>query len=238
MARIRTVKPEFFRHELLQDLEVTYPGKCPMLVFSGLFGHCDKAGRFEWRPRTLKLDILPFLSFDMAETLAILEKAGLIKKYTVDGSDYGIIPTFTEHQRIQGKEAYEPEKYPPPPWETSGKQQGINGETTGNQSGMQEGKGREGNKEGKKNNVGLKPDALQVLKFLNEKTGKHFEPCDANLELIVARLKEGASVDDCRAIVAKKCRDWSADEKMSQYLRPATLFNRTKFAQYRGELST
>lgn len=88
-----------------------------------------------------------------------------------------------------------------------------------------------------KNNVGLKPDALQVLQFLNEKTGKHFEPVAANLELIVARLKEGASVDDLRAVVAKKCREWSADEKMVQYLRPATLFNRTKFAQYRGELA-
>jgi uncharacterized phage protein (TIGR02220 family) len=85
--------------------------------------------------------------------------------------------------------------------------------------------------------VRLKPDAVQVLNFLNEKTGRNYEPVPANIELIVARLKEGATVDDCRAVVAKKCREWSADEKMSEYLRPATLFNRTKFAQYRGELT-
>lgn len=84
--------------------------------------------------------------------------------------------------------------------------------------------------------VGLRPDALQVLNFLNEKTGRSYEPVPANVEMIVARMKEGASVEDCKAVVAKKCREWATDEKMSIYLRPATLFNRTKFAQYRGEL--
>ena len=88
----------------------------------------------------------------------------------------------------------------------------------------------------RKNNVGQKPDAMRVLNFLNEKTGRNYKPGQANLELILARLKEGATVDDCRAVIAKKCREWAGDEKMDQYLRPATLFNRTKFAQYQGEL--
>ena len=72
MARIRTVKPDFFRDEDLQDLERANPGKYTMLVFEGLWGHCDKNGNFEWKPRTLKLDILPFLDFDMADTLEVL----------------------------------------------------------------------------------------------------------------------------------------------------------------------
>jgi uncharacterized phage protein (TIGR02220 family) len=87
-----------------------------------------------------------------------------------------------------------------------------------------------------KGNVGLKPDAMTVLRFLNEKTGRNYEDCDANLDFITARLREGASVDDCRAVIAKKCREWLTDEEMTIYLRPATLFNRTKFAQYRGEI--
>jgi hypothetical protein len=37
-------------------------------------------------------------------------------------------------------------------------------------------------------------------------------------------------------VIAKKCREWLHDEHMNEYLRPATLFNRTKFAQYQGEL--
>lgn len=87
-----------------------------------------------------------------------------------------------------------------------------------------------------KDTVGQKPDALQVLNFLNEKTGRTYQPVAANLELIAARLKDGASVDDLRAVIAKKCREWATDDKMRFYLRPATLFNRTKFAQYQGEL--
>lgn len=141
MARIRTIKPDFFRHPDLQDLELVNPGSCVMLVFAGLWGHCDKAGVFEWKPRMLKLDILPFLPFDMTATLELLEQSGMVIRYTVDGKDYGLVPTFTEHQRIGGKEATDPEKYP----DQSGKYPGSNGEATGIAG--REGKGRE--KEGK-----------------------------------------------------------------------------------------
>jgi hypothetical protein len=37
VARIRTVKPGFFRHEGLQELESLHPGAHTMLVFAGLF---------------------------------------------------------------------------------------------------------------------------------------------------------------------------------------------------------
>lgn len=84
--------------------------------------------------------------------------------------------------------------------------------------------------------VALRRDAVEILGFLNEKAGRNYEPVMVNIEMIVARLKEGATPDDCRAVIAKKCREWKTDERMSLYLRPATLFNRTKFAQYKGEL--
>ncbi len=143
MARIRTIKPEFFRHEGLQDLASTH-GVHVMLVFSGLWGHCDKAGRFEWKPRQLKLDILPFLDFDMAETLDALWYGGFVHRYEVEGKEYGQIESFEKHQRIGGKEAQEPAKYPEP----IEYKQGSNREATGKHMGLQEGKGREGEKEG------------------------------------------------------------------------------------------
>jgi uncharacterized phage protein (TIGR02220 family) len=94
--------------------------------------------------------------------------------------------------------------------------------------------------ENNKDTVGQKPDlkplSVEVLNFLNIKTGRRYEPVPANLSLIAARLREGASVDDLRAVVAKKCRDWGGDPKMNEYLRPKTLFNATNYAQYRGEL--
>ena len=83
---------------------------------------------------------------------------------------------------------------------------------------------------------GKPDDAKQILQFLNSKTGRNYQPVKANLEMIAARLKDGATPDELRMVVAKKCREWAGDEKMNQYLRPATLFNRTKYAQYQGEL--
>lgn len=146
MARIRTIKPEFFRHEILQDLEIANPGMYPMMVFEALWGHCDSKGRFEWKPRMLKLDILPFLPFDMSVTLEILETSGMLHKYEVEGKQYGIIHSFEKHQRLSGKELTEGEKYPNP----FDLKEEINNESSVKQRGSareipesQEGKGRE-----------------------------------------------------------------------------------------------
>lgn len=156
MARIRTIKPEFFRHEGLQDLEIANPGKYPMMVFEGLWGHCDSKGRFEWRPRQLKLDILPFLPFDMADTLGILERSGMVNHYVIDGKEYGEIPSFEKHQRLSGKELTEGEKHPEPNGEATGKHQGSTGEIQESQ----EGKGRE------RNNAPDKPVDFNPTSFL------------------------------------------------------------------------
>jgi len=78
--------------------------------------------------------------------------------------------------------------------------------------------------------------ARQILSFLNEKTGKKYRPVAANLRMIRARLKEGCSVEELRQVVAMKCREWRNNNRMQPYLRPATLFNATKCAQYIGEL--
>lgn len=83
---------------------------------------------------------------------------------------------------------------------------------------------------------GKKAEAVEVLNFLNEKAGRAYRPTEANLGFIVARFKEGATVSDCRKVIAKKCREWATDEKMAEFLRPATLFNRQKFDQYIGEI--
>jgi uncharacterized phage protein (TIGR02220 family) len=83
--------------------------------------------------------------------------------------------------------------------------------------------------------VSQRETAHEILTFLNQKTGKAFRPVSANLDLILARLKEGATAQNCRTVIARKRMDWGDDPKMVQYLRPATLFNKIKFAQYLGE---
>lgn len=82
----------------------------------------------------------------------------------------------------------------------------------------------------------LSEACAEVLQFLNEKTGRNYRPVKANIGLIAARLKEGATVVECRQVIAKKCREWRDDPKQEIYLRPKTLFNATNFANYQGEL--
>jgi len=88
----------------------------------------------------------------------------------------------------------------------------------------------------KQKNESFKSQALEILEFLNEKTGKKFRPVDTNLKLIMARLKSGVTVIDCRQVIAKKNREWKGDPKMFEWLRPKTLFNVDNFEQYIGEL--
>jgi uncharacterized phage protein (TIGR02220 family) len=91
---------------------------------------------------------------------------------------------------------------------------------------------------------GLAGQALEVLMFLNAKTRRQFRGVDKrnrptpNLKFIMARLESGVTVQDCKTVVARKFRDWAADDKMRGYLRPETLFNATKFEQYLGECTT
>lgn len=78
----------------------------------------------------------------------------------------------------------------------------------------------------------LQAEAAELLAFLNERTQRHFRPTMTTLRPVMARLKEGYTLSECRAVVARKVRQWSSDDKMRDYLRPATLFGAEKFAQY------
>jgi len=80
-----------------------------------------------------------------------------------------------------------------------------------------------------------KAQAIEILEYLNTNTKRTFRPVDTNLKLIVARLRSGVTPLQCREVIFAKCQQWQADPKMAEYLRPATLFNATKFEQYLGE---
>jgi hypothetical protein len=103
VARIRTIKPEFFKHEGLYDLEIS-SGLPIRIAFAGLWGECDREGRFEWRPRRLKAAILPYDELDFAEVLAALDLHGFVVKYEVAGASYGCIPSWRSHQVINTNE--------------------------------------------------------------------------------------------------------------------------------------
>ena len=82
--------------------------------------------------------------------------------------------------------------------------------------------------------------AAAIIEFLNVKAGKRFLARNprgiptSNAEVIIHRLKEGYTDEDCRAVIASKCREWLHDEKMSKFLTPETLFRRSNFERYLG----
>jgi len=89
--------------------------------------------------------------------------------------------------------------------------------------------------------IPLIKDAEEVIKFLNEKAKKNFQvrtpngKPTANALKVIARLKEGYTVQQCKTVITRKTRDWQAEDKMTQYLTPETLFRKSKFDKYHGE---
>ena len=102
--RIRTVKPEFFVHEGIFNAE--YETKLPLrLAFAGLWGACDREGRFKWEPRRLGVQILPYDGIEFSRVLDALVTRGFVVKYRVGDAWFGCVPSFSRHQVINNREA-------------------------------------------------------------------------------------------------------------------------------------
>lgn len=104
MARIRTVKPEFFKHYELWLAETEE--KLPLrIAFAGLWCIADREGRFKWRPHQIKIEVLPYDDVDFSLVLNALVARGFIVSYESDGIRYGHIPTWQQHQCVNQREA-------------------------------------------------------------------------------------------------------------------------------------
>jgi len=97
MARMRTLKPEFFRSKAL--------ARCSLgarLTFMGLWGEADDFGRGEAEPRVLAGAIWPLdddMGWEQVEVhLLELANEKKIVVYEVDGDRYYEIPSWEEHQ--------------------------------------------------------------------------------------------------------------------------------------------
>ena len=73
-----------------------------------------------------------------------------------------------------------------------------------------------------------KPDHIpyqEILDYLNSKVGTSYRASSkATQRLIKARSNEGFEVEDFKRVIDNKVASWGKDPKMSQYLRPTTLF--------------
>lgn len=73
---------------------------------------------------------------------------------------------------------------------------------------------------------------LKILTALNTICFTGFRPGKANMGFINARVKEGYSYEDFVAVIKHRQKLWGNDKKMSEYLRPKTLFNSENFDGY------
>jgi len=78
-------------------------------------------------------------------------------------------------------------------------------------------------------------ETAEIIDYLNEVCGTSYQPkTKETKKLIHARLSDGFTVEDFKAVIYKKAKQWKDDPKMCGFLRPQTLFG-TKFEAYLNE---
>jgi len=110
MARIRTIKPQFFTSEDVSVLPLR-----ARLTWVGLWTHVDDAGRAKDNVKLIKAAVWPLdeVSFaDVEEDLATLAEHGRIVRYAAAGGRFLAVTNWSDHQKINKPT---PSKIPPPP---------------------------------------------------------------------------------------------------------------------------
>jgi hypothetical protein len=113
MARIRTIKPQFFTSDTIGDLPPLV-----RLLFVGLWCLADRGGRLEDRPRRIKAELLPYDEANADDLLTALANAKLIIRYEAQDAKYIQIVNFSKHQHCHVNEPFSvlppPENYAEP----------------------------------------------------------------------------------------------------------------------------
>jgi hypothetical protein len=106
MGKIRSVRPEYFGDDDVSKL--TPFGRYLLLGIATL---ADDQGVFRWKPRAIKRAILPDDDVDIAVLLETLVAADLVRRFEVDGSEFGAVRGWGRHQKPREPRAL----YPLPP---------------------------------------------------------------------------------------------------------------------------
>lgn len=135
MARIRTIKPEFFTSEDIVSLS-------PMgrLLYIALWCEADREGRLVWKPKTFKIRYFPADACEIDPLCAELLASGLVCLY---GEGLAHIPRFGAHQHVNPRESVSSLPDPHAPV-TRRPRVGTRVSTVTDAQGGREGKGKEG----------------------------------------------------------------------------------------------
>lgn len=102
MARIRSVKPEFFQDE---DLAVEVPSRDARLLYIGLWGLADEHGRLRGNSTSIKGELFAYdddLTPEVIDKLiGMLVDTGRAIRYQVRSSAYLFLPKLAKNQRLE-----------------------------------------------------------------------------------------------------------------------------------------
>lgn len=107
MARIRSIKPDFFTSETIARLALF-----DRLLFIGLWTHVDDNGVCIDNPALVRAALFPLddevTTRCVDDGLMSLSRESLVTRYVVDGKRYLHISSWSEHQKVQhpGKPRY------------------------------------------------------------------------------------------------------------------------------------
>ena len=161
MARIRTIKPEFWQHP-----KVMAVSRDARLLFLGLLNEVDDEGRMRWSAKRVAGVVFPgdddVTSNEVESWAVALERAGLIVRYADDHGPLIAMPGFTEHQKVDRARA---SNLPAPRLDepSTKPRRSLDEASTTEKEKEEEGKGR--GMEGKKNKGAAEPRAEVVPMF-------------------------------------------------------------------------
>jgi hypothetical protein len=95
MARIRTIKPEFWVDDTMVDLDPV-----AKLLYIGLWNFVDDEGYLEFSVRRIKMMIFPGNDYDVDGALRSLLECSRIFRKDCDQGEIIFLPHFTQHQKI------------------------------------------------------------------------------------------------------------------------------------------
>lgn len=172
MARIRSIKPEFWTSEQVMECSLN-----TRLLFIGMWNFADDLGRLSLSPKSIKSKIFPSDEISSENILGMIQELstnGLVLIYTVDDKDYLQI-TGWQHQRIDKPQ---PGKHPSP---VNGYSKNVRGVVATDRIGG-EGNGEDRNSEAKASGATAPRDVRaelfsRGLQTLSRLTGKGPDSC-------------------------------------------------------------
>jgi hypothetical protein len=135
VARIRSIKPEFFTSEDIVGLS-----PFARLLYVALWCEADREGRMVWKPKTFKLRYLPADNVDIDALCAEIVDRGLVKLY---GEGLAFIPAFSDHQHINPRESASTLPVPDASPRVRTRQPRVSDAQVGREGKGKEGEGRE-----------------------------------------------------------------------------------------------